>query len=169
MYLDMLSLRLAASRPVAFLYLVACLSSISAVATATEPLTRDPIVDKALSPVFDQLPPAKAGGVRVKSHNELLYRRKPNWWAACLVPVGYLPLSFRIRVECRMRVSLETSTRKREFAVSSTCSRTVWGRAPNASSPAQDFDFKQMESGVRAQAAKRLAPEIAEWMRNDEP
>jgi hypothetical protein len=165
----MLSLRLAASRPAAFLFLVACLSSISAVATATEPRTHDPIVDEALSPVFGQLPPAKAAGVCVKSHNEFLYRRKPNWWAACLVPVGYLPLSFRIRVECRTRVSLETPTRKREFAVSSTCSRTVWGRAPNASRPARDLDFEQLERDARAQAAKRLATEIREWMRNDEP
>ena len=130
--------------------------------------SNDRIVSEAVGIPMASLPDTAQDGLTLRSRVVLRYTRRPNLWAACFVPVGYLPLSFRVSVECRTVVLASSPSGSREFSATAQASRTVWGRAPNPERPTQDPDYEAMESESRRKAAQSVAGQVEVWLKHEE-
>jgi len=129
--------------------------------------SNDRVVGEAVTIATASLPDPAQDGLALRSCAVLRYTRRPNLWAVCFVPFGYLPLSFSVSVECQTTVLATSPAGHREFSATAQASRTVWGRAPNPERPTQDLDYEAMESESRKGAAALVAGQISTWLKHE--
>jgi len=129
--------------------------------------SNDGIVNEAVSGALVNVPKPAQDTLTLRSCAVLRYTRRPNLWAVCFVPFGYLPLSFSVSVECQTTVLATSPAGHREFSATAQASRTVWGRAPNPERPTQDLDYEAMESESRKGAAALVAGQISTWLKHE--
>ena len=129
--------------------------------------SNDRVFSEAIGPTLESLPKPAQQALKLYSQVLLRYSRMPNWWSICLIPVGYLPLSFRVSVECQMTILVSSPTGIRRFSAAVKTKRIVWGQAPNPARPTQDQNYESMEAEARKTAARLVADQVAAWLKHE--